>query len=134
LRARFSAPVQAGTGAHPGSCKMGTRSLSGVKSDRGVTLTPHPLVVPWSMKGYSYTSTPPMGRTACTKPQCLYRGALYNLLSSTLSHTSSFLTLVGMFSLFYMRLFYFRFLCSYNLSLLYFNLKYIAVCFVILGN
>ena len=28
------------------------------------------------MKGYSYTSTPPMGRTACTQPQCLYKGAL----------------------------------------------------------
>ena len=26
---------------------------------------------------YSYTSTPPMGRTACTEPQCLYEGALY---------------------------------------------------------
>ena len=24
---------------------------------------------------YSYTSTPPMGRTACTEPQCLYNGA-----------------------------------------------------------
>jgi len=29
------------------------------------------------MKGYSYTSTPPVGRTACTEPQCLYTGALY---------------------------------------------------------
>ena len=29
------------------------------------------------MKGQSYTSTPPMGRTACTEPQCLYKGALY---------------------------------------------------------
>jgi len=28
-------------------------------------------------KEYSYTSTPPMGRTACTEPQCLYKGALY---------------------------------------------------------
>ena len=28
-------------------------------------------------KGYSYTSTPPMGHTACTKPQCLYKGTLY---------------------------------------------------------
>ena len=27
-------------------------------------------------KGYSYTPTPPMGRTACTEPQCLYKGAL----------------------------------------------------------
>jgi hypothetical protein len=25
---------------------------------------------------YSYTSTPPIGRTACTEPQCLYMGAL----------------------------------------------------------
>ena len=29
---------------------------------------------------YSYTSTPPIGRTACTEPQCLYKGAI--------SHTS----------------------------------------------
>jgi len=26
-----------------------------------------------AMKGYSYTSTPPVGRTACTEPQCRYR-------------------------------------------------------------
>jgi len=52
------------------------RVFPGVKSGRGVTLTPHPLLVPWSKKGYSYTSTPPMGRTACTEPQCLYKGAL----------------------------------------------------------
>ena len=29
------------------------------------------------MKGYSYTSTPPTGRMACTEPQCLYKGDLY---------------------------------------------------------
>ena len=28
-------------------------------------------------KEYSYSSTPPMGRTACTESQCLYKGALY---------------------------------------------------------
>jgi hypothetical protein len=28
------------------------------------------------MKGYSYTSTPPMGRTTSTEPQRLYKGAL----------------------------------------------------------
>ena len=28
---------------------------------------------------YSYTSTPPIGCTACTEPQCLYKGALYLL-------------------------------------------------------
>jgi len=40
--ARYSAPVQTGPGAHPASCAMGTRSFPGVKSGRGVTLTPHP--------------------------------------------------------------------------------------------
>ena len=29
------------------------------------------------VKRWSYTSTPPMDRTACTEPQCLYKGALY---------------------------------------------------------
>ena len=31
-------------------------------------------------KEESYTSTPPMGLTACTEPQCLYKGALYLFL------------------------------------------------------
>ena len=35
-------------GAHLASCTMGTGSLPGVKSGRGVRLTPHPLLVPWS--------------------------------------------------------------------------------------
>ena len=99
---------------------MGTGSSQGVQSGLGVTLTPHPLLVPWSRKStaipllslwtvrpvqnlsactvelyvcspygpyglyrasvpvqYSYTSTPPMDRTACTEPHCLYKGALY---------------------------------------------------------
>jgi len=46
--ARFSAPVQTGPGTHPASCTMGTGSFPRVKSGRGVTLTPHPLLVPWS--------------------------------------------------------------------------------------
>ena len=29
------------------------------------------------MKGDSHTFTPPMGRTACSEPQCLYKGELY---------------------------------------------------------
>ena len=49
--ARFPAPVQTGPGTHPASCTMGTGYFSGVKSGRGVTLTPHPLLVPWSRKG-----------------------------------------------------------------------------------
>jgi len=53
---------------------MGTGSFP---SGRSVTLTPYPLLLPCLKKGYSYTSIPPMGRTACTEPQCLYKGALY---------------------------------------------------------
>ena len=48
--ARFSAPVQTGPGAHPACCTMGTGSFSGVKSGQGLTLTPHPLLVPCSRK------------------------------------------------------------------------------------
>jgi len=72
--ARFSARVQTDPGAHPASCSMGTGSFPGVKSGRSVTLTPSSAVV---KKEWSYTSTPPMGRTACTVPQYLYKGALY---------------------------------------------------------
>jgi len=39
----FSHPISA-------SCRMGTASFPGVKSGRGVTLTPHPLLVSWSRK------------------------------------------------------------------------------------
>ena len=50
VEARFSAPVQTGPGAHPTFCTMGTRSFPGINSGRGVTLTPHPLLVPLVMK------------------------------------------------------------------------------------
>ena len=73
---RFSAPVQTGPGAHPASCTMGTGSFPGVNSGRSVTRTFQPLLVPWSKKKYSYTSTPPMYRTACTEPQYLYSTAI----------------------------------------------------------
>jgi hypothetical protein len=41
---------------------------------------PSPLSSAMAMKGESYTSTPHMGHTACTEPQCLYEGALYPYL------------------------------------------------------
>jgi hypothetical protein len=47
-RARFSAPVQTNPEAHPASCAMGTGSSPGVRCGQGVTLTPHPLLVPRS--------------------------------------------------------------------------------------
>ena len=117
--ARFSVPLQVGPGAHTASCTMDTGFFPGVKSGRGVTLTPNPLLVPWWRKSrvisllpvwsvrpvqslsactvqlylyspyglyslyrasvpvqYSYTSTPPMDRTPCTDPQCLYSTAI----------------------------------------------------------
>ena len=47
---RFSVPVQTGPEAHPASFTMGTGSFLGVKYDRGVLLTTHPLLVPRSWK------------------------------------------------------------------------------------
>ena len=42
----FPHMFQTGPGAHTASCTMGTGSFPGIKSGRGVTLTPHPLLVP----------------------------------------------------------------------------------------
>ena len=49
--------VQIGPGAHPASCKMGTRSFPGVKCGQGVLLTTHPLLVSRSRKSRA-TSIP----------------------------------------------------------------------------
>ena len=45
-------------GAHPASCTMGTGSFPEVKCCRDVTLTPHPLLVPWSRKCRAITLLP----------------------------------------------------------------------------
>jgi hypothetical protein len=50
-RSRLFAPVQTGPGVRSASCTMGTGSFPGVKSGRGLTLTPHPLLMPWSRNG-----------------------------------------------------------------------------------
>jgi hypothetical protein len=44
---------------------------------RRTFMAPHPLSSAVVKKEYSYTSTPPMDCTACSEPQCLYKGALY---------------------------------------------------------
>jgi len=46
--ARFSAPVQTSPEDHSASCTMSTGSFPGVRCGWGVTLTPHPLLVPRS--------------------------------------------------------------------------------------
>jgi len=45
-------------GSHPASCTKGTESFPGVKNGRGVTLTTHPLLVPWSCKSRAITLLP----------------------------------------------------------------------------
>ena len=71
--ARFSAPVQTLPGVHPASCTMGTGTFRGVKSGRGMTLTPHPLLVPWSWKGRAipllplWAVRPVQSLSACTR-------------------------------------------------------------------
>jgi len=73
---RFSAPVQTGPGTHPASCTMGTGFFLGVKRCRGVTLTPQPLLVPWSRKIRAIpvlplcTVRPVQSLSACTVQGC----------------------------------------------------------------
>ena len=81
----------------------GYRIFPGDKERPGCDADPSPILVPWSRKSraipllplwavrpvqslsacttvhftFTYTSIPPMDRTACTEPQCLYNGALY---------------------------------------------------------
>ena len=68
---RTITPVQTGPGAHPASCTMGTGSFPRVKSGRGVTLIPHPLLVSWSRKGIPLLPLravrPVQSLRACTK-------------------------------------------------------------------
>ena len=54
----------------------GYRVFPGGKEMPGRDADPSPLLVPWSRIS-SYTSTLPMGRTACTESHCLCKGALY---------------------------------------------------------
>ena len=60
----------------------GYRVFPGGKQRPGRDPDPSPPSSALVMKEWSYTSSPPMGRTACTEPQCLYKGALYLYLWS----------------------------------------------------
>jgi len=59
---------------------MGTGSSPGVKNGRGVTLTPHPLSSAVGHERVELYLYFPMGRTACTEPQYLYKGDLHLLI------------------------------------------------------
>ena len=86
---------------HPASCTMGSWSFPGVKSVRGVTLTTHHLLVPWSRKSRAiplfplWAVRPVQSLSACTGvnftftcphhscPEGLYRHKS-NMVSETL--------------------------------------------------
>jgi hypothetical protein len=76
--ARFSTPVQTGPGVHPASCTVDTGSFLGVKSSQGVTLTPYPLLVPWSRKGRAipllplWAVQPVQSLGACTRVHFIF--------------------------------------------------------------
>ena len=55
----------------------GYRGIPGGKERPGRDADPSPPSSAVVKKEQSFTSTPPMGRTACTEPQCLYKGVLY---------------------------------------------------------
>ena len=57
----------------PSPLYNGYRVFPGGKEQPRFDTDPSPPSSAVVMKG----STPPMGRTACTEPQCLYEGALY---------------------------------------------------------
>jgi len=61
----------------------GYRVFSGGKERPGRDADSSPPSSAVVKKEQSYTSTPRMGCTACTGPQCLYRGALYLFLLFT---------------------------------------------------
>ena len=78
VEVRFSAPVQTSPGAHPAPYKMSTGFFPGLKSGRGVTLTPHPHLVPWSWQRRAipllplWAVRPVQSLSACTRVHCTF--------------------------------------------------------------
>ena len=93
--ARFSASVQTSPGSHTAPCTMGTGSSPGVKNGRGVTLTPHPLLVPWSRKGRAipllslWAVRPVQSLSACTRVHFIFTFPMQTCEESeeTLNHS-----------------------------------------------
>jgi hypothetical protein len=79
--ARFSAPVQTGTGSRPASCTMGTGSFPGLKSGRGVLLTTQPLLVPCQERVELYLYPP-------SRPSRPVTGLFYHYVTCITSNTN----------------------------------------------
>jgi hypothetical protein len=94
VEVRFSALIQTGPGAHPASYTISTGSFPGVKSGRGVTLTPHPFLVLWSWKSIAiplvplWAVQPIESLSACTR-------AHFNPLNADLNPICHLLALLG---------------------------------------
>ena len=74
--------------AHPASCTMGTGSFPVVKSGRGVTLTPHPLLVPWLWKSRAIPLLPLWAVRPVQSVSARTRVDFACFLYSTLLHVS----------------------------------------------
>jgi hypothetical protein len=85
------------------SGSMGTGSFPGVKSGRGVTLTPHPLLVPWSRKGRAvpllplWAVRPVHSVSACTRVHFYLYCAIFRELLTVDFATQHFLILRSQF-------------------------------------
>jgi len=77
VRVRFSAPVPDRPCGPPSLLYNGYRVFPGGKKRPGRDADPSAPSSAVVMKEQSCTSTPSIGRTACTEPQCLYKGDLY---------------------------------------------------------
>jgi len=101
---KFSAPFQTGPGAHTASCTMGSGSFPGVKSGRGVTLTPHPLLVTWSWKSKAIPLLPlqavrPLqSPNACTRVHFTNNGSNCSFSASCIHGNGSQLQMMNCYS------------------------------------
>jgi hypothetical protein len=74
---------------------MGTGSFPGVKSGRGMTLTPHPLLVPWSWKSRAvplhplWAVRPVQSLSACTMVHFTFLSRFVNVHVISIAGTQS---------------------------------------------
>jgi hypothetical protein len=72
--------------------------LSRSKERPGRDADPSPPSSAVVMKTWTYTSTPPMGHTVCTEPQCLYKGVYETQRLCCAKNTCPILLSVNVFS------------------------------------
>jgi hypothetical protein len=97
-------------GVHPASCTMGTGSFPGVKSGRGMTLTPHPLLVLWSWKGRAipllpvWTVWPVQSLGACTRVHFTFTVHVHSVKISAFYSVSTFISTMSSWNLYLVKM------------------------------